>query len=94
MTSAGKLEKGIAISQNRYHQGVPAITVILDGGWSKRSHKHSYNAKSGVGIIIHSENTGKIRYLLDLVYFFSNVLSTKLYGSGTLYHGRCKLHPN
>ena len=52
MKSAGKLEKSTAISQNRYHQGVPAITVILDGGWSKRSHKHSYNAKSGVGIII------------------------------------------
>ena len=62
MTSAGKLEKGIAISQNRYHQGVPAITVILDGGWSKRSHKHSYNAKSGVGIIIGKE-TGKILYM-------------------------------
>ena len=24
---------------------------MVDGGWSKRSHKHSYNAKSGVGII-------------------------------------------
>ncbi len=23
----------------------------MDGGWSKRSHKHSYNANSGVGII-------------------------------------------
>ena len=31
---------------------LPAITVIVDGGWSKRSHRHSYNAKSGVGIII------------------------------------------
>ena len=30
---------------------------------------------------LHSENTGKIRYLLDLVYFLSNVLSTKLYGN-------------
>lgn len=26
--------------------------MIVDGGWSKRSHKHSYNAKSGVAIII------------------------------------------
>ena len=31
--------------------------------------------------LFHSENTGKIRYLLDLVYFLSNVLSTKLYGN-------------
>ncbi len=24
----------------------------MDGGWSKRSHKHSYNAKSGVAVVI------------------------------------------
>ena len=24
---------------------------MVDGGWSKRSHKHSYNANSGVGVI-------------------------------------------
>ena len=26
------------------HDGVPAVTVICDGGWSKRSHKHTYTA--------------------------------------------------
>lgn len=31
---------------------MPAITVIVDGGWCKRAHKHSYNAKCGVGIIM------------------------------------------
>ena len=62
MKSAGVIEKGFAVSQNRYHQGVPAITVIVDGGWSKCSHKHSYNAKSGIGIIIGKE-TGKILYM-------------------------------
>lgn len=45
-------EKHLAIEEGSYHQGVPAITVIVDGGWSKRAHKHSYNAKSGVGVII------------------------------------------
>ena len=59
---AGAEEKAIAISNERYHQGIPAITVIIDGGWSKRSHKHSYNVKSGVGIIIGKE-TKKILYL-------------------------------
>ena len=44
-----------AIERESYHEGVPAITVILDAGWSKRSHKHSYNAKSGVGIIVGME---------------------------------------
>ena len=40
MRQAGAEEKQIAIEQGRSHHGVPAITVIVDGGWSKRSHKH------------------------------------------------------
>ncbi len=38
------------------------LTVYVDGGWSKRSHKHSYNANSGVAIII-GKATGKLLYL-------------------------------
>ena len=34
-----------------YHNGVPAITDVVDVGWSKRSHKYFYNAKSNVGVI-------------------------------------------
>ena len=34
----------------------------MDGGWSKRSHKHSYNAKSGVAIIIGKE-TGRLLFI-------------------------------
>lgn len=41
---------------------ITAVTVIVDGGWSKRSHKHSYNAKSGVAIII-GKATGKILHM-------------------------------
>ena len=51
MLQAGLEEKQIAIQNKTFHQEVPAITVIVDGGWSKRSHKHSYNANSGVGVI-------------------------------------------
>ena len=40
------------IMENRY----------VDGGWSKRSHKHSYNVKSGVAIIIGKE-TGKLLHI-------------------------------
>ena len=29
--------------------------MICDGGWSKRTHKHSYNAMGGVGVIIGAE---------------------------------------
>lgn len=43
MIKAGEEEKMLAQQRGDYHQGVPAITVILDGGWSKHSHKHSYN---------------------------------------------------
>ena len=56
---AGKEEKKLAEERGDYHQGIPAITVIVDGGWSKRSHKHSYNAKSGVAITI-GQATGKL----------------------------------
>ena len=48
---AGQKEKQLAIEQGDYHNGIPAITVVVDGGWSKRSHKHTYNANSGVGVI-------------------------------------------
>ena len=44
-------EKQLAIEQGICHNGVPAITVVVDAGWSKRNHKHSYNANSGVGVI-------------------------------------------
>ena len=62
MAKTGKEEKQIAQLKNDYHQGVPAITVIVDGGWSKRSHKHSYNANSGVGVIFGAA-TKKLLYI-------------------------------
>ena len=51
ITKAGNEERVLALQRNDTHEGVPSITVIVDGGWSKRSHKHSYNANSGVGVI-------------------------------------------
>ncbi len=62
MIEAGKEEKRLAEERGDFHEGIPAITVVVDGGWSKRSHKHSYNAKSGVAIIIGKE-TGKLLYI-------------------------------
>ncbi len=62
MEEAGKEERALAMNSGDYHEGVPAITVIVDGGWSKRSHRHSYNANSGVGIIIGKE-TSKLLFL-------------------------------
>ena len=50
LLAAGEEEKRIPIEKRDYHEDIPSITVIVDGGWSKRSHKHSYNANSGVGL--------------------------------------------
>ena len=49
--AAGEEEWDLAIERGDFHQGVPAVTVVVDDGWSKRCHKHSYNAKSGVAVI-------------------------------------------
>jgi len=49
LMSAGQL----AFDNDLYHHRIyPAITVVVNGGWSKRTHKHSYNAKPGVGMIL------------------------------------------
>lgn len=36
------------------HDGkdIPFITVVVDGGWSKRSYGHNYDSKGGVAIIV------------------------------------------
>jgi len=62
MKAVGREEKQHAVEKNSNHQGVPAVSVIVDVGWSKRTHKHSYNALSGVGVII-GKYTGKLLYI-------------------------------
>ena len=62
MKAAGKEEQQFAMEQNSYHQGIPAITVIVDGGWSNQTHKHLYNALTGVGVIFW-KHTGKLLYI-------------------------------
>lgn len=49
MTLAGIEETEIAKKEGNVNEsGVPLITVIADGAWSKRSYKSGYNALSGV----------------------------------------------
>ena len=62
MKQAGIEEREHAIQQGHYHQGVPAITVVVDAGWSKQTHKHTYNALSAVGVIF-CHYTGKLLYV-------------------------------
>ena len=62
MKTVAEEEKQHALATKDLHHGVPAITVIVDGGWSKRSHKHSYNAKSGVAVIFGA-HTKKLLFI-------------------------------
>jgi hypothetical protein len=48
---AGEEERKLAI-QHGDIDGVPMITVVADGQWSKRSYKTKYDALSGVVNII------------------------------------------
>ena len=41
LLAAGLEEKRTATEKNEYHNNVQFITVVVDAGWSKRSHKHS-----------------------------------------------------
>lgn len=49
MIEAGKEEAELAIKAGDVNcDGIPIITVVADGAWSKRSYKKNYNALSGV----------------------------------------------
>jgi hypothetical protein len=72
--AAGQEERRLAIERKDYHEEVPAITVITDGGWSKRTHKHSYNAAGGLAIIIGKETK-------KLLHIGANVISTLFFGN-------------
>jgi hypothetical protein len=62
MLEAGQIERQYAIDNNQLDEGVPWISVVVDGGWAKRSHKHSYSSSSGVAVII-GQMTKKLLYL-------------------------------
>ncbi|XP_070529851.1 uncharacterized protein [Cardiocondyla obscurior] len=52
MKESGEVERNIAIERNDLINGIPYITVIVDGSWMKRSYGNTYNSLSGVGAII------------------------------------------
>lgn len=60
---AGVEEAALALEAGEVDvDGLPMITVIVDGAWSKRSYKTNYNALSGVACIIGAR-TNKILHL-------------------------------
>ncbi|XP_072375407.1 uncharacterized protein [Diabrotica undecimpunctata] len=63
MEEAGIKERELAIAEGQLDSdGIPWTTVYCDGGWSHRSYGHSYNASSGVAVII-GKFTKKLLYL-------------------------------
>ena len=62
MVKTERQDKQITTQNSDYHEGVPAITAVVDGGWSKRSHELSYNVNSGVDVILGA-TTKKILYI-------------------------------
>lgn len=60
MKRAGEAEKALAIARGDVDaDGVPYITVVVDAGWSHRSHGHRYSAKSGCAVVV-GKATGKL----------------------------------
>ncbi|KAH7942778.1 hypothetical protein HPB52_001328 [Rhipicephalus sanguineus] len=64
MTEAGEEEKMLAEAAGDFcEDGTTSwITVVVDGGWSHRSHGHRYSANSGVAVIV-GKRTQKLLYL-------------------------------
>ena len=63
MLEAGKQENALAVSNGDITEdGTPFITVIVDGGWSHRSHGHRYTSNSGVACVIGAK-TKKLLHL-------------------------------
>ncbi|KAK5639970.1 hypothetical protein RI129_010781 [Pyrocoelia pectoralis] len=62
MHSNALAERRIAIESGHISNGIPYITVVVDGGWAKRSYGHSYSSLSGVACII-GQKTRKLLYV-------------------------------
>lgn len=62
MKQAAEEERQAAIDRGHVINGIPWIQVIADGQWTRRSYGHSFNALSGVGVII-GEFTKKVLYV-------------------------------
>ncbi|KAB0790502.1 hypothetical protein PPYR_04741 [Photinus pyralis] len=63
MSNAANEEKRLAVQdENLDKNGIPLITVVADGSWSKRSYHNNYNSLSGAAVII-GFRTKKVLFL-------------------------------
>jgi len=69
MIDAGKEEAALAVMENNVNEkGIPLITVIADGAWSKRSYKSGKNTLSGI-VSILSDFLKKL-FRSSIIFFF------------------------
>lgn len=69
-----QMDRELAIVQGNYHNRVPAITVVVDAGWS---HKHSYNANSGIGVIFGTATKALLFLGVKNKYFSVCAINTR-----------------
>ncbi|KAL4084346.1 hypothetical protein QTP88_028169 [Uroleucon formosanum] len=66
MEIAGKEEARLAIEENNVNEdGIPLVTVVADGTWSKRSYKSNFNALSGAVIELWDYFGGTLFYIFN-----------------------------
>ncbi|KAJ8889250.1 hypothetical protein PR048_008748 [Dryococelus australis] len=65
IVDAGVEKKRLALEKGDVDDdGVPFVTVIVDGGWNKRSYGYNYNANSVIiSAMIIGEETGKLLFV-------------------------------
>lgn len=75
MREAGEEERRLAVSNGDVDgTGMPFITVLVDGGWSKRSYGHTYNAASGA--VRNTEEKSRFQHVFicllahDIIIYF------------------------
>ncbi|KAF2896350.1 hypothetical protein ILUMI_09813, partial [Ignelater luminosus] len=77
MEAAAKKETEFAIENGNVDKnGVPCITVVADGCWSKRSYRTNYNALSGAGAIVRKQ-FGEILYNEHVENLIPSIQSSK-----------------
>jgi hypothetical protein len=63
MQEAAEEEKELAILANDFDvDGIPQITVAVDGAWAKRTYRTNYNSLSGVAAIV-GHRTRKVLFI-------------------------------
>ena len=51
LSMSAKEKKQLTVASRKTNEDITGVHIIADGGWSLRTHRHHYAAKSGVPMI-------------------------------------------